>query len=501
MSPPSLIYIPGSGSSCPSYTPGLYTAEEIDNLVFVDGYIPVSTVSEFKSMCNGLPNQIMGVGTCWEGSYTNSANGKYLLINSLDFTSVTWGSSEVIQPSSSLYGYTLDGNNFALANINGTRAFFGGFGSKDISVKNIALIDNYTNKAGNNNSILIEDLRSGNLDNISISGCEVEDGTYNGLLVGTCYTNEGDINVNNITISATNTMDAGAIMGSLIGRTESNANYTVNVSNVTNNTSISTASGTQIGGLIGNARNVTISNCNQYGNVSSARLSGLIVGYAENDCIIEDCLVQSCSITSSNTSDGRIAGIAGYVPGDNVIIRRCEINDVTVTSIGNKAGGIFGESFNASLKIHECAIINCVIEVTGSGRDYAGGIGGWDRNVAIDIDDCYVDVNTSIIVDGSYAGGIMGRIVVAGSTVDNCYSCASVSGSSSIGGLVGANSGTWTNCYWNTDTGPASSAAGIGKTTLELQTPTTNSGIYSAWDDTIWDFGTASDYPELTTTP
>ena len=63
----------GASSSCPSYTPGLYTSEQIDTLVFVDGYIPVASASEFDAIRTGA-SETMGAGTCWEGSYTNQEN-------------------------------------------------------------------------------------------------------------------------------------------------------------------------------------------------------------------------------------------------------------------------------------------------------------------------------------------------------------------------------------------------------------------------------------------
>ena len=80
------------------------------------------------------------------------------------------------------------------------------------------------------------------------------------------------------------------------------------------------------------------------------------------------------------------------------------------------------------------------------------------------------------------------------------------------GGLVGSNegSGAATDSYWDTTTsGKSTSAAGTGKTTSELQTPTaygTGSSIYANWnvnvdgapgDDDPWDFGTSTQYPIL----
>ena len=41
------------------------------------------------------------------------------------------------------------------------------------------------------------------------------------------------------------------------------------------------------------------------------------------------------------------------------------------------------------------------------------------------------------------------------------------------------------------------STCGTGKTTSELQSPTSNTGIYENWDSSIWEFGTSTEYPNL----
>ena len=99
-------------------------------------------------------------------------------------------------------------------------------------------------------------------------------------------------------------------------------------------------------------------------------------------------------------------------------------------------------------------------------------------------------------------------------TITASYSTGSITqegdGGAQIGGLVGSNTGTVTNSYWDTATsGQSSSPAGTGKTTTELQTPTaygTGSSIYASWNvnvdgvtgnDDPWDFGTASQCPIL----
>ena len=45
--------------------------------------------------------------------------------------------------------------------------------------------------------------------------------------------------------------------------------------------------------------------------------------------------------------------------------------------------------------------------------------------------------------------------------------------------------------------GKVGSAGGEGKTTLELQAPTSEIGIYANWHADRWDFGTSRQYPAL----
>ena len=52
--------------------------------------------------------------------------------------------------------------------------------------------------------------------------------------------------------------------------------------------------------------------------------------------------------------------------------------------------------------------------------------------------------------------------------------------------------------YWNiVTTGATDSRGGKGKTTAELQTPTSATGIYADWNPAWWDFGNSGQYPVL----
>ena len=70
------------------------------------------------------------------------------------------------------------------------------------------------------------------------------------------------------------------------------------------------------------------------------------------------------------------------------------------------------------------------------------------------------------------------------------------SGASDVGGLVGAGNGI-ANSYFDSDVSNRPNSDTGAYTTVLLQTPTSNTGIYEGWDVSIWDFGTSIEYPTL----
>jgi hypothetical protein len=100
--------------------------------------------------------------------------------------------------------------------------------------------------------------------------------------------------------------------------------------------------------------------------------------------------------------------------------------------------------------------------------------------------------------------------------IASSYSTGTVSGESSVGGLVGTNHEYWdwddsssacivTQCFWDVETsGQATSDGGTGKTTTEMQTARTF--LDAGWDfvdetangtEDIWWILEGQDYPRL----
>ena len=110
-------------------------------------------------------------------------------------------------------------------------------------------------------------------------------------------------------------------------------------------------------------------------------------------------------------------------------------------------------------------------------------------------------------VDGGTAGGLVGHVYDEG-IITASYATGRVPDGRNNGGLVGDDEGgTVTNSYWDTRTsGQGSGSPGSGRTTSQLQSPTSYSGIYGSWNvdldednmnDNPWNFGTSSQYPVL----
>ena len=167
-----------------------------------------------------------------------------------------------------------------------------------------------------------------------------------------------------------------------------------------------------------------------------------------------------------------------------------------------------------------------IVKALLDGKAHAGGLIGYHKNG--EIKSSYSEAAaTAEVPAGSFgtsptlnAGGLVGtqdggKITASYSVGTPSTNKRSATGNitENIGGLTGKYvSGTTTNSYWDTDVSDITATGqGTGKTTSELQTPTTygtgNNDIYKDWDidlDTVktglqdpWDFGTASDYPAL----
>ena len=267
----------------------------------------------------------------------------------------------------------------------------------------------------------------------------------------------------------------------------------------------------QPGGTItGSSSSGTLTTTNWY--------AGGLVGENQGTIIASS---SSVNVTGGQNETGGLVGanfgtiVASYATGN-------------VSGAGRSAGGLVGSNEDASGRVVACYATGTVTgdrtRVNSDGRGGNGSFGGlMGRNNGGTIIASYATGNVNRTGDSSDkgSGGLLGWN--EGGTVTNSYSTGTVTvtGGALIGGLVGENSGTITNSYFDSTTSGITTGDGA-KTTSELQMPTeygTGTAIFSGWNidvdngltrgvddgsmagdttaDDLWDFGTPSQYPVL----
>ena len=223
----------------------------------------------------------------------------------------------------------------------------------------------------------------------------------------------------------------------------------------------------------GTINNVGLSNINIKGN---RYVSGLVsrIWYGT---------ITNSYVMGSVSGGYRVGGLVGENWDSSITNSYATGNVVGGSDVGGLVGKIFGGSH----------ITNSYATGSVSGDDHVGGLVGvnWGGTIT----NSYA---TGDVVGINLVGGLVGGQNREG-TVRNSYAIGSVEGEDDVGGLVGHNwQGPIMNSYSDkTTSGMSSNGGGVGKTTEELQSPTTSTGIYSSWSTNDWDFGTREQYPAL----
>ena len=255
--------------------------------------------------------------------------------------------------------------------------------------------------------------------------------------------------VRNVGITDVNITGSGYDVGGLVGWNEGA---------VTGCYSTGTVGGSSdIGGLAGINYRGSMTQCHSAATVSGTDSVGGLVG-----CNLGDT-VNQCFATGAVSGGWMVGGLVGYNNGRIVASRSSGV----ISGDGCIGGLVGGSEYKSS-------ITQCYSTGSVSGESCVGGLAG-----------------------GNWHGNMT-----------QCYSTGIVSGVSEVGGLLAynyAHSGTVTNCFWDTQTsGQATSAAGTGKTTAEMQTAGTF--LEAGWDfvgetangtEDIWWILEGQDYPRL----
>jgi parallel beta-helix repeat protein len=240
------------------------------------------------------------------------------------------------------------------------------------------------------------------------------------------------------------------------------------------------SSSTQFTGKF-NGMNYTITNF--YINRPSTDFVGLF-GYTSSSAQIKNVALENVNVRGAIFT----GGLGGRFYGSTL---NCS---VTGTVSGTLCvGGLVGECLFATLS-------NCYASSTVSGTGYIGGLVG--------------DTNQGTISNSYATGNVSGTSYVSGfvsynsaTIINYCYSTGDVPNTGSyIGGFIGQDiSGTYTDCFWDTDTsgtttgiGSGSSTEVQGKTTAEMKQQATFTSGGSNWDFTnVWGIDEGISYPYL----
>ncbi len=153
-------------------------------------------------------------------------------------------------------------------------------------------------------------------------------------------------------------------------------------------------------------------------------------------------------VGGSVKGNNNVGGVVGYSYSYSSI--SCCYNTATVKGIFYDVGGVVGYSYSNS------SISNCYNMGDVDGSQLVGGVVGLAFSSTIS--DCYNMGNVTGSDKKGNIGGVVGK-VTSSASVTSCYSCGTVSSSSStasnIGGVLGLNddsSSDITDCYYDNET-------------------------------------------------
>ena len=256
-----------------------------------------------------------------------------------------------------------------------------------------------------------------------------------------------------------------------------------------------------VGGLAGGNWN-TIIGSHATGSVSGTNTVGGLAGWNNGS-------IGTSYATGNVSGTNTVGGLVGNSNSRGAIISSYATGNVSGGDGGYTVGGLVGENYNAIRGSYATGSV--------SGRSRIGGLVGANFVRSTIISSYAIGAVSGHEGTGGLVGYNSGTSVVIGS-----YATGDISGTYNVGGLAGWNdrpNGIFVS-YWNIESsGQAHGVGGgyisgaEGKTTAELQTPTSYVGIYRNWNtdvddadgdsyeitgtDDPWDFGMDDQYPAL----
>jgi len=383
---------------------------------------------------------------------------KYWTINTNPATEVVWTVGDINAGIKGFGWHTHYGNGwirttqvYIRVSYTLDRKFTGTFDGKGYTISDL-----YINRPTEDEVGLFGYTDGATIEDVTLSSPDITGDDFVGGFIGTADdTTITDVPLTNISITGDD--NVGGVIGYLVITTATLSNLTVS-SGVVLGGDLCTGG---IVGLIGSGGICTpiFDSCSCGASVTggTGALSG--VGGFTGEDMSDGTTYTNCYATGNVSAAGNsyyIGGFMGYTREANTTFTSCYASgDVS----GYRAvGGFVGES-DIDTSDSETNYSKCYATGDVTGDRYVGGFGGELEGTCTN---CYARGATTG-TGTTYVGGFAGWSDV----LVNCYSTGVVTGSGSyVGGFIGRNYVSATNCFWDTQTsGQASSDGGTGKTT------------------------------------
>ena len=469
-------------------------------------------------------NGVANVSTSYaNGNVTGTSSNVGGLVGKIDVSSV--GSSATISNSYSA-------NPTSAITVQGTSNVGGlvGYNYASANNANVSISDSYARASVTGTSSGVGGLVGSNLANANGSKATFTNdnawgnvsGTSSvGGLLGSNIANFGG-NANITTSYATGSVTgSNSNVGGLVGVNSANNSGTSSSTNITSSYATGNVTDTYttfsyVGGLIGqnysggSGNTATVAQSYALGNVVASGIDvGGLIGYNVgngNSTISQSYASGNVSSTSSTAYN--FGGLVGYnlggAAGSDVSVSLSYSNG-SVSAPGNTAGGFGGFIGQVNPSTGAASIDKSYstgsVQVSNTGSIYAGGFVGMvptsSAGSSINITNSFSTGNVQG-ASGNYLGGFVGQFLSATrGSISSSYETGGVSGSTHLGGFIGAIGATTTlqNNFWNAtnNAGLSLVSGGVGDKTVATSGISGLSTVqmqsfanFTSWDSNIW---------------
>ncbi len=200
---------------------------------------------------------------------------------------------------------------------------------------------------------------------------------------------------------------------------------------------------------------------------------------------VHDLILADCDLDVERGIN--VGALAGYVSLGT--IRACRIAGGMVKGWEN-VGGLVGQ-IDIRRQRSQGTLTACSSTATVAGKNCTGGLAGLSSGM---LAACYA---AGVVSGNDQTGGLVGT---NSGKITHCYSVGYVDGGQGqVGGLTSTSDGMVTMSFWDIQTsGQATSAAGKGRSTAQMQMAETFRGWVTCGNEGLWTIDEGRDYPRLT---